>query len=100
MRSCGTALFTCVKSEIKTLFIAPSAAVKNMASGLFFLNGDNESPESRSVIEKGVEWEYENENDKETLQTTGPLRHGILIMVHTKINFAAIRISLLSPPVM
>lgn len=57
-----------------------------MASGLFFLNGENEYPESRSVIEKGVEWEYENDNDKETLQTTGPLRHGILIMVHTETN--------------
>ncbi|XP_042275052.1 A disintegrin and metalloproteinase with thrombospondin motifs 2-like isoform X1 [Thunnus maccoyii] len=56
-------------------------AVKNVASGLFFLNGENEYPESRSVIEKGVEWEYENDNDKETLQTTGPLTHGILIMV-------------------
>ncbi|XP_039976320.1 A disintegrin and metalloproteinase with thrombospondin motifs 2-like isoform X2 [Xiphias gladius] len=56
-------------------------AVKNVASGLFFLNGENEYPESHSVIEKGVEWEYENENDKETLQTTGPLRHGILIMM-------------------
>ncbi|KAM9849770.1 A disintegrin and metalloproteinase with thrombospondin motifs 2 [Aulostomus maculatus] len=56
-------------------------AVKNVASGLFFLNGENEYPESCSVIEKGVEWEYQNENDKETLQTTGPLRHGILIMV-------------------
>ncbi|XP_045886115.1 A disintegrin and metalloproteinase with thrombospondin motifs 2-like [Micropterus dolomieu] len=56
-------------------------AVKNVASGLFFLNGENEYPESRSLIEKGVEWEYENDNDKETLQTTGPLRHGILIMM-------------------
>ncbi|KAM4622025.1 A disintegrin and metalloproteinase with thrombospondin motifs 2-like [Polymixia lowei] len=56
-------------------------AVKNLASGLFFLNGENEYPESRSVIEKGVEWEYENDHDKETLQTTGPLRHGVLIMV-------------------
>ncbi|XP_061786536.1 A disintegrin and metalloproteinase with thrombospondin motifs 2-like isoform X2 [Nerophis lumbriciformis] len=56
-------------------------AVKNVASGLFFINGENEYPESRSVIEKGVEWEYENDNNKETLQTTGPLTHGILIMV-------------------
>ncbi|XP_077465027.1 A disintegrin and metalloproteinase with thrombospondin motifs 2-like isoform X2 [Stigmatopora argus] len=56
-------------------------AVKNMASGLFFINGDKECPESRSVIEKGVEWEYQNDKNKETLQTTGPLRHGILIMV-------------------
>lgn len=63
-------------------------AVKNVASGQFFLNGDHESPESRSVIEKGVEWEYQNENDKETLQTTGPLRHGILIMVLSPVTVA------------
>ncbi|TDH07702.1 hypothetical protein EPR50_G00108720 [Perca flavescens] len=56
-------------------------AVKNVASGLFFLNGKNDYPESHSVIEKGVEWEYENDDGKETLQTTGPLRHGILIMM-------------------
>lgn len=58
-----------------------SAAVKNVASGVFFLIGEKES---RSVIEKGVEWEYENDNGKETLQTTGPLRHGILIMVQSE----------------
>uniref|UniRef100_H3CGM2 ADAM metallopeptidase with thrombospondin type 1 motif 2 n=1 Tax=Tetraodon nigroviridis TaxID=99883 RepID=H3CGM2_TETNG len=56
-------------------------AVKNVASGLFFVNGENEYPESHSVIEKGVEWEYEYDNGKETLQTSGPLRHGILIMM-------------------
>ncbi|XP_068596876.1 A disintegrin and metalloproteinase with thrombospondin motifs 2-like [Brachionichthys hirsutus] len=56
-------------------------AVKNVASGLFFLNWENEYPESGSVIEKGVEWEYENDHNKETLQTAGPLRHGILIMM-------------------
>lgn len=55
--------------------------MKNVASGLFFVNGENEYPESHSVIEKGVEWEYEYDNGKETLQTSGPLRHGILIMV-------------------
>ncbi|XP_004571762.3 A disintegrin and metalloproteinase with thrombospondin motifs 2 isoform X1 [Maylandia zebra] len=55
--------------------------VKNVASGQFFINGDMEKPESYSVIEKGVEWEYENDNDKETLQSTGPLRHGVLIMM-------------------
>ena len=63
-------------------FLTSSTGVKNVASGLLFLNGENDYPESRSVIEKGVEWEYANDNDKETLQTTGPLRHGILIMVH------------------
>ncbi|KAL3972907.1 apoptotic protease-activating factor [Sarotherodon galilaeus] len=55
--------------------------VKNVASGQFFINGDMEKPEFYSVIEKGVEWEYENDNDKETLQSTGPLRHGVLIMM-------------------
>uniref|UniRef100_A0A8C7ZKE9 ADAM metallopeptidase with thrombospondin type 1 motif 2 n=1 Tax=Oryzias sinensis TaxID=183150 RepID=A0A8C7ZKE9_9TELE len=55
--------------------------VKNVASGLFFLNGDAKDPKSRSVIEKGVEWEYDNENDKESLQCTGPLRHGISLMM-------------------
>ncbi|KAK7922824.1 hypothetical protein WMY93_009726 [Mugilogobius chulae] len=32
-------------------------------------------------VAEGVEWEYENDNGKETLQSTGPLRHGVLIMV-------------------
>ncbi|KAJ3587567.1 hypothetical protein NHX12_011164 [Muraenolepis orangiensis] len=55
--------------------------VKNVASGLFFVNGENHYPEPGSVIEKGVEWEYGNDNDKETLQTNGPLTHGVLIMM-------------------
>lgn len=67
---------------IQELVAAPhTLAVKNVASGLFFLNGEFENPVTRSVIEKGVEWEYENDNGKETLQTTGPLRHGVFIMV-------------------
>lgn len=66
-----------------------------MASGLFFLNGDDKYPKSRSVIEKGVEWEYENDNNKETLQSIGPLRHGILIMVHC--NMMKFKVKLQSP---
>uniref|UniRef100_A0A673Y4E7 ADAM metallopeptidase with thrombospondin type 1 motif 2 n=1 Tax=Salmo trutta TaxID=8032 RepID=A0A673Y4E7_SALTR len=66
--------------------IKPTAhilAVKNQASGQFFLNAEGDIPESRAVIEKGVEWEYmNNDHDKETLQTNGPLRHGVLIMSH------------------
>uniref|UniRef100_A0AAY4CTR3 ADAM metallopeptidase with thrombospondin type 1 motif 2 n=1 Tax=Denticeps clupeoides TaxID=299321 RepID=A0AAY4CTR3_9TELE len=54
--------------------------VKNKATGQFFLNADSEFPECRSVIEKGVEWEYEN-RDKETLQASGPLRHDTVIMI-------------------
>uniref|UniRef100_A0A1A8A932 ADAM metallopeptidase with thrombospondin type 1 motif, 2 n=1 Tax=Nothobranchius furzeri TaxID=105023 RepID=A0A1A8A932_NOTFU len=56
-------------------------AVINVASGQFFLNGGDEYPETHSVIEKGIKWEYENDNEKETLQSAGPLRHEILIMM-------------------
>ncbi|XP_048087726.1 A disintegrin and metalloproteinase with thrombospondin motifs 2-like isoform X2 [Alosa alosa] len=63
---------------------APHAlVVKNKANGQFFLNADRKFPEFTSVIEKGVEWEYEKDKDKETLQTTGPLRHDTVIMIHT-----------------
>lgn len=58
------------------------------------MNGENEYPESRSMIEKGVEWEYEYDNGKETLQTTGPLRHGILIMVQAESGRSQCRILL------
>uniref|UniRef100_A0A8C7P2E1 ADAM metallopeptidase with thrombospondin type 1 motif 2 n=1 Tax=Oncorhynchus mykiss TaxID=8022 RepID=A0A8C7P2E1_ONCMY len=72
--------------------IKPTAhilAVKNQASGQFFLNAEGDLPESRAVIEKGVEWEYVNNgHDKETLQTNGPLRHGVLIMVHAKVTLS------------
>ncbi|KPP78224.1 hypothetical protein Z043_102288 [Scleropages formosus] len=58
-------------------------AVKNQATGHFFLNAEGEFPESRTVIEMGVEWEYFNDDDKETIQTNGPLRYGVLVMVRT-----------------
>ncbi|KAI4905145.1 hypothetical protein NFI96_011526, partial [Prochilodus magdalenae] len=56
-------------------------AVKNKASGDFFLNSHSEYPETRSVIEKGVEWEYENKNNKETIQSSGPLKNDVVIMI-------------------
>uniref|UniRef100_A0A4W5LXH2 ADAMTS/ADAMTS-like Spacer 1 domain-containing protein n=1 Tax=Hucho hucho TaxID=62062 RepID=A0A4W5LXH2_9TELE len=56
-------------------------AVKNQATGHLFLNDEDEFPESRTVIEKGVEWEYHNNDDMETIQTTGPLRYTVLVMV-------------------
>ncbi|XP_062867386.1 A disintegrin and metalloproteinase with thrombospondin motifs 2 [Trichomycterus rosablanca] len=58
-------------------------AVKNQATDDMFLNGEGDFPESREVIENGVLWEYSNEDDLETLQTTGPLRYGVLIMVQS-----------------
>ncbi|XP_073778387.1 A disintegrin and metalloproteinase with thrombospondin motifs 2 isoform X2 [Danio rerio] len=56
-------------------------AVKNKASGDFFLNSHEDYPETRSVIEKGLEWEYENKNNKDTIQTNGPLKNDVVIMI-------------------
>ncbi|XP_035388035.1 A disintegrin and metalloproteinase with thrombospondin motifs 2-like isoform X2 [Electrophorus electricus] len=56
-------------------------AVKNKASGDFFLNPHGDYPKSRSVIENGIEWEYENNNSKDTIQTSGPLKNDVVIMI-------------------
>ncbi|KAK3535036.1 hypothetical protein QTP70_002210 [Hemibagrus guttatus] len=55
-------------------------AVKNKATGDFFLNSHGDYPETRSVIEKGLEWQYENKNFKDTIQTNGPLKNDVVIM--------------------
>lgn len=59
-------------------------AVKNQATDHLFLNDEGDFPESRTVIEKGVAWEYANNDDMETVQTTGPLKYGVLIMVRMR----------------
>ncbi|XP_051537327.1 A disintegrin and metalloproteinase with thrombospondin motifs 2-like [Myxocyprinus asiaticus] len=59
-------------------------AVKNQATDNLFLNDEGDFPESRTVIEKGVAWEYTNDDDMEAVQTTGPLKYGVLIMVHSQ----------------
>uniref|UniRef100_A0A8C2E281 ADAM metallopeptidase with thrombospondin type 1 motif, 2 n=1 Tax=Cyprinus carpio TaxID=7962 RepID=A0A8C2E281_CYPCA len=59
-------------------------AVKNQATDHIFMNGEDDFPESRTVIEKGVAWEYTNNDDMETVQTTGPLKYGVLIMVQSQ----------------
>ncbi|KAG2455697.1 A disintegrin and metalloproteinase with thrombospondin motifs 2-like [Polypterus senegalus] len=56
-------------------------AIKSPASGTFVLNGDGEFPESRMFIQMGLEWEYHNDDDKESIQTNGPLSSGIVVMV-------------------
>lgn len=58
-------------------------AVKNKATGDFFLNSHGDYPETRSVIEKGLEWQYENKNYKDSIQTNGPLKNDVVIMVST-----------------
>ncbi|XP_056626247.1 A disintegrin and metalloproteinase with thrombospondin motifs 2-like isoform X3 [Triplophysa dalaica] len=56
-------------------------AVRNKASGDFFLNAHGDFPETRSVIEKGLEWEYENKNNKDTIQMNGPLKNDVVVMI-------------------
>uniref|UniRef100_A0A8C9NC11 ADAM metallopeptidase with thrombospondin type 1 motif 2 n=1 Tax=Serinus canaria TaxID=9135 RepID=A0A8C9NC11_SERCA len=54
-------------------------AIKNRETGKFILSEDNYVPDSKVFIDMGVEWEYRNDDDRETVQTMGPLRHGIVI---------------------
>ncbi|XP_051793849.1 A disintegrin and metalloproteinase with thrombospondin motifs 2-like [Acanthochromis polyacanthus] len=58
-------------------------AVKNLETGNLFLNDQHELPESRAVIEKGVAWEYRNSEEQESLQTAGPLKYSVLLMVRS-----------------
>lgn len=55
--------------------------MKNQETGHLFLNNEDELPESRMVIENGVAWEYSNTEEQESIQTTGPLKYGVLLMV-------------------
>lgn len=57
-------------------------AVKNLETGTFILNEENDvDPNSKSFIAMGVEWEYRDEDGRETLQTMGPLHGTITVLV-------------------
>ncbi|XP_035846688.1 A disintegrin and metalloproteinase with thrombospondin motifs 2-like isoform X2 [Sander lucioperca] len=58
-------------------------AMTNLETGHVFLNDEDELPESRVVIEKGVAWEYSNSEEAESIQTSGPLQYGVLLMVRS-----------------
>ncbi|EHB17430.1 A disintegrin and metalloproteinase with thrombospondin motifs 2 [Heterocephalus glaber] len=59
-----------------------TSPVKNLETGQFILNEENNlDPNSRSFIAMGVEWEYRSEDGRETLQTIGPLRGAITVLV-------------------
>lgn len=58
-------------------------AMKNQETGHLFLNDEHELPESRAAIEKGVAWEYRNTEEEESIQTTGPLKYGVVLMVRS-----------------
>lgn len=55
--------------------------MKNQDTGHLFLNAEDELPESREAIEKGVVWQYSNTEEQEFIQTTGPLKYAVLLMV-------------------
>lgn len=65
-------------------FLAP--ALKNQETGHLFLNDEDELPESRVVIEKGAAWEYSNKENQESIQTRGPLKYGVLLMVSATVQ--------------
>lgn len=60
-------------------------AVKNQETGHLFLNDEDELPESRKLIEKGVVWEYNRTGELESIQTTGPLKYDVLLMVSPEV---------------
>lgn len=62
-------------------FLVLFPAIKNRETGKFILSEDNYVPDSKVFIDMGVEWEYRNDDDRETVQTMGPLRNGIVILV-------------------
>uniref|UniRef100_A0A8D2IXL3 ADAM metallopeptidase with thrombospondin type 1 motif 2 n=1 Tax=Varanus komodoensis TaxID=61221 RepID=A0A8D2IXL3_VARKO len=59
-------------------------------TGKFILNENNYVPNSKIFVNMGVEWEYRNDDDREMVQTMGPLRNGITILAiphgNTKIS--------------
>lgn len=77
----GKWLDGCFLHHKNAVVVVSCPAVKNQVTGHLFLNDEDEFPESRVVIEKGVAWEYTNNDDRESVQTTGPLKYGVLVMV-------------------
>uniref|UniRef100_A0A5S6MMU9 Cilia and flagella associated protein 73 n=1 Tax=Xenopus tropicalis TaxID=8364 RepID=A0A5S6MMU9_XENTR len=68
-------------------------AIKNQASGKFILNDENVTlPDSKIFVNMGIEWEYQNDDNRETVQTMGPLHNPITILViprgHSKISLS------------
>uniref|UniRef100_A0A3Q2Q7Q4 ADAM metallopeptidase with thrombospondin type 1 motif, 2a n=1 Tax=Fundulus heteroclitus TaxID=8078 RepID=A0A3Q2Q7Q4_FUNHE len=61
-------------------------AVKNQETDHLFLNDEHEIPESRVLIEKGVVWEYNKTGEQESIQTTGPLKYGVTLMVRSHLD--------------
>lgn len=57
-------------------------AIRNQATGKFVLNEENLNiQDSKVFVKMGIEWDYRNDDNRETLQTIGPLRYPIVVLV-------------------
>lgn len=57
-------------------------AIRNQATGKFILNEENQDlQDSKVFVKMGIEWDYRNDDNRETLQTIGPLRYPIVVLV-------------------
>ncbi|XP_023562555.1 A disintegrin and metalloproteinase with thrombospondin motifs 3 isoform X2 [Octodon degus] len=56
-------------------------AIKNQATGHYILNGKGEEAKSRTFIDLGVQWEYNIEDNIETLHTDGPLHDPVIVLI-------------------
>lgn len=63
------------------MLIFLTLAIKSQATGHYILNGKGEEAKSRTFIDLGVEWDYNIEDDIETLHTDGPLRDPVIVLV-------------------
>lgn len=63
-----------------------STALKNQETDHLFLNAEDELPESRVVIEKGAAWEYTHKDTQQWVQTRGPLKYGVLLLVRQQLK--------------
>ncbi|XP_018426257.1 PREDICTED: A disintegrin and metalloproteinase with thrombospondin motifs 2-like, partial [Nanorana parkeri] len=55
-------------------------AIRNQATGKLILNYENHQ-DSKVFVKMGIEWDYRNNDNRETLQTIGPLRYPIAVLV-------------------
>ncbi|XP_054610510.1 A disintegrin and metalloproteinase with thrombospondin motifs 2-like [Dunckerocampus dactyliophorus] len=58
-------------------------ALKNQETGHLFLNDEDAVPVSRVLVEKAVAWEYTHSEEQEVVQTTGPLKYAVVLMVRS-----------------
>lgn len=63
-----------------------SPALKNQETDYVFLNAEDELPESRVVIEKGAAWDYTHKDTQQWVQTRGPLKYGVLLLVRQQLK--------------